>query len=148
MTTEAAITLTIYPDDHKQFGPCSCCGNMTRRIWGYADDHGVTVAAYFVEWTPGHVAQIANFDLIIGKWGEETELSDRSAVALAFRWIESSPSFMVIDASDREFSKSSLVGKIVSRTEVLDSSLRSQVFEICDAIYLKDPRISELTDSI
>jgi len=37
---------------------------MTQRVWGYVNQDDATIAAYFVEWTPGHVQNPANFDLI------------------------------------------------------------------------------------
>ena len=67
------------------FGPCGCCGNMTRRVRGYVNQGAATIAAYFVEWTPGHEAKAANFDLIVGKWGEVADSTSRKAVALDFR---------------------------------------------------------------
>src|SRR5690242_11030249 len=78
------MRLEIRPEDEKAFGPCECCGNMTRRVWGYVYDNEEPIAAYFVEWTPGHFEPEANFDLILGKWGAGTGAADRKAVALVF----------------------------------------------------------------
>jgi hypothetical protein len=41
---------------------------MTHRVWGYVNEVDRTVAAYFVEWTPGPVENAANFDFILGSW--------------------------------------------------------------------------------
>jgi hypothetical protein len=38
---------------------------MTQRVWGYVNQGDATIAAYFVEWTPGHVQNPANFDQIL-----------------------------------------------------------------------------------
>jgi hypothetical protein len=64
---EQNLQLSIDPNDQRTFGPCDCCGNMTQRVWGYVYDNDAALAAYFVEWTPGHVEQSANFDLIVGR---------------------------------------------------------------------------------
>jgi hypothetical protein len=93
------LALEIDPENEKLLGPCACCGEMTSRVWGYAYRSDVAIAAYFVEWTPLHTVVDAMFDLIIGTWGEGTQASDRQAVSVAFRQLESGPSFMVQDAS-------------------------------------------------
>jgi hypothetical protein len=59
------LELLINPEDQRTFGPCECCGNMTQRVWGYVNQGDATIAAYFVEWTPGHVQNPANFDQIL-----------------------------------------------------------------------------------
>ena len=69
MSSESEFQVLVEAENERTFGPCSCCGNMTRRVWGYVSQGDATVAAYFVEWTPGHKDRAANFDLIIGAWG-------------------------------------------------------------------------------
>lgn len=71
-----ALALEIDDENQRSFGPCSCCGNMTSRVWGYVYRVDHAFAAYFVEWTPGHNDKEATFDLIIGKWGDGTDASD------------------------------------------------------------------------
>jgi hypothetical protein len=144
MTETNPFTLKIYPEDHKHFGPCECCGEMTSRVWGYVESRDATVAAYFVEWTPGHEEDHANFDLIVGKWGEGTESSDRRAASLEFRKFQGTPSFMVIDATSRDVSHNSLISKALLREEIVGNPVASQVFAICDVIFLDDPRLPHL----
>jgi hypothetical protein len=140
------LKLEINPEDEKTFGPCECCGNMTRRVWGYAYDGDVAVAAYFVEWTPGHAQAAANFDLIIGKWGEQARAADRKAVALDFRQLENGPAFRLIDAAQRPVGSNSLVSEALRREQIVDKPIASTVFDICDAILLGDPRIAPLRE--
>jgi hypothetical protein len=138
--------LTIELSGEKTFGPCECCGQLTSRVWGYVYDLDVAVAAYFVEWTPGHEGSAASFDLIIGKWGEDTGSADRQAVSVNFRKLENGRAFMVISANDRTVASSSLISHALSREEVIGSAIASHVFAICDVVYLEDPRLSELRD--
>lgn len=144
MPESSTLRLEILPDSHKTFGPCGCCGEMTSRVWGYVYQESDALAAYFVEWTPGHQGQQANFDLIVGIWGEDTDASDRQAIAVEFRKLESGPAFRVIDAKYRAVSKSTLIAEGLDRDSVIGAPLAAQVFAICDLIYLEDPRISEL----
>ena len=138
--------LTVEPTGAKELGPCECCGNITRRVWGLANRGTAAEAAYFVEWTAGAIARHgAHFDLIIGRWGEDATSAHRVAVSLAFRHTAEGPQFMVIDASERPTAGSNLVGRAMSRSDVLDTPLAAQAFAIVDAIWLHDNRIAELT---
>jgi hypothetical protein len=140
------LQLTINPDDERTFGPCQCCGNMTRRIWGYVTQDTMTIAAYFVEWTPGHIEKAANFDLILGKWGSDATPADRKAVALDFRQLESGPAFRVINAADRPVSTNKLVSDALERDQVIGLPIAQTVFAICDTVFLEDPRVSPLRE--
>jgi hypothetical protein len=147
MTSEentSGYQLTINPEDERTFGPCCCCGNMTRRVWGYVYQDDAAIAAYFVEWTPEHEDTAANFDLIIGKWGEGSNPVDRKAVALDFRQLETGPAFRVIDAKDRPAGTNALVGEALSRKQVIGEPIAQLVFGICDTVFLEDARVSEL----
>ena len=148
MPSENLLELEIDPDNEKAYGPCACCGQMTKRVWGYLRRNGETVAAYFVEWTPGHSDRAASFDFICGRWGDDTSADDRQGIAVAFRHIESGPSFMVINAEDRPLSKSSLVGSAATRDQVLHETLRAITFDMRDAVYFHDNRITELTSPL
>ena len=137
--------ITIQSTGSKDAGTCDCCGRSSRRVWGHAYTDGRPSAAYFVHWTLGHVADKgANIDLILGEWGEGTSSESRSALALAYRLIDTGPSMMVIDASARPFSRSSLVGKALRREEVIGSPAAQEAFAIADAILAQDARIAEL----
>jgi hypothetical protein len=118
---------------------------VSRRVWGYIHSGPSALAAYFVHWTVGHVPDRgANIDLIIGRWGDNTNAADRYAVSLAYRQLDAGPSFMVLDAGDRDIAKSSLVGRGLSRAEVVGHPIADDVFAICDAIWIQDPRLLEL----
>ena len=132
----------------KDTGVCDCCGKSSRSAWGLVSAGTRGIAAYYVHWTLGHIPDRgANIDLIVGSWGNDTTAADRCAVALAYRLLDTGPAMMVIDAGSRSFSRSSLVGKAMTRDEVVGTSLSQQVFDIADAILAQDDRISELLRS-
>jgi hypothetical protein len=144
--TNSRLRLVINPEDERTFGPCSCCGNMTRRVWGYVAQGDVTIAAYFVEWTPGHEETAANFDLIVGKWGEDAGPASRKAVSLDFRQLETGPAFRVINAKDRPVGTNPLVGESLSREQIMDEPIAQTIFGICDTVFLEDPRVLPLRE--
>jgi len=139
------LTLEFNDENQRRFGPCECCGKLTNRVWGYVYRNASAIAVYYVEWTPGHMDRAASFDLILGKWGDDTSANDRRAAALDFRHIESGPSFMVVDAAGRRLAASPLISHVLARNEIIGHPIASEIFEILDTIYLNDPRIGELT---
>jgi hypothetical protein len=139
------MAITIEPDGTSDHGPCNCCGNMSRTVWGFLYDAGRPLAAYYVHWTLGRIDHGANFDLVTGAWGEQSSPQDRTVVAVAFRWMSSGPQFMIIDAQERPVAKSgSLAASAKRRDEVIGTPLASNLFAMLDAILLGDDRISEL----
>ena len=146
MAESNGLKLRIYPENQASFGPCDCCGEMTSRVWGYVENNEAAIAAYYVEWTPRHEGKAANFDLIVGGWGDDTGASDRQAIALEFRHLEAGPAFRVIDAKGRRIGASSLVSEALDRSSVVGTPLGDLVFAICDLVYLEDPRVSVLRE--
>jgi hypothetical protein len=129
----------------KDFGPCSCCGHDSRTVWGYLQSAERTEAAYFVQWTLGRVDEEgAHFDFIVGKWGDGTSSDDRASVSLEFRRTDQGPQFMVIDSATRPVATNELVGRALSREEVIGTTLSQRVFALVDAVWLGDDRITEI----
>jgi hypothetical protein len=124
-------------------GICDCCGTTTKRVWGSINAINKQIGAYFVSWTESKPDHGAAFDLILGEWGENTTSEERFSVALDFRLADGTPQFMVINAADRDVSKSHLVGTALKRSDVIGTPLAPQVFAVIDAIYLS-PGLEEL----
>jgi hypothetical protein len=139
------LSLEIKATGSKDYGPCECCGNNSRMVSGFVGTPQETLASYSVHWTLGRVADHgANFDLIIGHWGQDADAADRCLVALAYRLFNSGPEFMVIDAEDRPSAKSDLVGRILRRSDVIGQTIAEQSFALVDAILAQDGRVAEL----
>ena len=140
--------ITIERTGSKDTGVCDCCGRTSRSVWGLVSAGADGLAAYYVHWTVGHVPDRgANIDLIVGRWGSDTTAADRSAVALAYRLLDTGPAMMAIDASSRSFSHSSLIGKVLCRNDVVSTPLAQQAFAIADAVLAQDDRVAELLGS-
>jgi hypothetical protein len=141
---QPGVAIEYETTNEREFGPCPDCGQMTRRVWGWVYREDTAIAAYFVEWTPLHAERDAVFDLIVGTWGEAAGPESRSAVSVAYKVLETGPSFMVQDATERKIGSNTLVSHALGRSEVIGQPIAQEVFSVCDAIYLGDPRISEL----
>jgi hypothetical protein len=138
------LALEYDTGNQKELGPCPHCGNRTFRVWGYVYQSDAALAAYYVEWTPLHPERDATFDLIVGRWGEDAHAADRQGVSVAFRVLETGPSFMVQNAATRPIESSSLISAALDRNAVIGTPLADVVFAVCDLVYLADPRIAEL----
>jgi hypothetical protein len=137
--------LAVEPTDSTEFGPCACCGNNSRRVWGFVHTPAAALACYFVHWTLSRVRDHgANFDLIIGRCGEASSVQDRLLVALEYRLLESGPGFMVINAGGRPAASSDLVGRALCRDEVVGQPVGEQAFAIVDVVLAQDGRVAEL----
>jgi len=146
MRATTALQLALEATGEHDWGPCSHCGEMRRRVWGFVHRGDATEAAYFVEWTPGGGTKHGTyFDLIIGRWGDGSSRSDRVAVSLEFRRESGRPQFMVIDATNRNVGTSDVVGRALARTEVLDTPIAARAYAVVDAVWLQDERIGEIT---
>ena len=137
--------LVIEPTGAKDLGPCSCCGDNSRTVWGFVHRGAAAEAAYFVQWTLGQIDRHgAHFDLVLGAWGDGTTRDDRYAVSLELRRTSDGPSFMVIDAGERDISHGDLAHRGLSREAVVGTPTAKQAFEIIDAIWLQDERLAEM----
>ena len=134
-------TLTVEPTGAKEH-ECGCCGAVSRTVWGFVHGAAATLAAYFVSWVPGKLEHDASFDLIVGRWGDETSPRDRRAVSLIYR--ASVGSFMVVDAASRPVNNPTVAATALGREEVVGQSIAQQVFAITDAIFEKEERIEEI----
>ena len=138
------MTLTVEPAGSRDSGPCECCGNTSRTVWGYLHRGNRAVAAYYVRWTLGRPDHGASVDLITGSWGPGSSASDRAVVAVAHRLMPEGGQFMVVDATGRPTAGSALAATALRRADVVGTPLAGQVFEMLDAIWLQDARIREL----
>lgn len=135
--------LEIITEGASDSGPCECCGNYSRTVWGFADTRESTVAVYYVHWTLGAVDKDgAPFDVLIGEWGEGSQPKDRVAVALEYRLRENGPAFSVIDAQGRKTAE--LVGRCLARDEVMGKPIAERAFRVADSVLAQDQRIAEL----
>jgi hypothetical protein len=143
-TTPGVNAFHVAEAGDQESGPCECCGNMSRTAWGYVSDESYSpVAAYYVHWTLGRPDHGANFDLIVGAWGEGTTADDRVGVSLVYRLDQRS--FMVIDAASRPFSKDqTLFSRSLRREEVVGTDFAARLYGMVNAVWLGDSRISDV----
>lgn len=131
------------------YGPCACCGDLSLLASGMVRLNEEPYAVYQAHWTNQQVIQHgAEFYIILGEWGDGTTAANRFAVALHF-FVESDRfGFMIVDADQTSIASHPLVGRALARAEVLDTPLAGETFDLVDAIWLQDPNISEVRESV
>ena len=135
--------LTIQQINSSDYGPCPCCGDMSRSVWGLVYEDDVSRGSYFVHWTLNQVENHgAHIDLIIGTWRNGAPAGPRSAISLEYRIGDTGPSVMVIDAHGRHHAN--VAERILRREDVIGTPLAKKVFAICDAVLLQDERLTEI----
>jgi hypothetical protein len=140
--------LEIEQAQTQDFGPCDCCGSMSRLAAGFVTRDGDTCAGYQVHWTLGQIEKHgATFYVILGRWGEAAVAADRYAVALRYRNDSEATGFMIIDAGETRIASHPIVGRALRRDEVIGTPLAQEVFDIVDLVWLHDDRIAEVTQA-
>ena len=130
------------------FGPCECCGDVSRCATGMVRRNDDAYAIYQVHWTTGQVDRHgAEFYVVLGEFSDGTTAADKFAVALHYFVEPNRFGFMVVDADQTPIAANPLVGRALSRESVIDTPLAQEVFDLVDAIWIEDPNISEITGS-
>ena len=112
-------------------------------LWGDLSSPDAAIAVYYVQWTVGAPDHRPNFDLLIGCWGDGASRDDRALVSLEFQPGKDG-GFMVIDASERRLKYDSLCAHAMRREDIVGSPSAKMVFDLIDAMWEQDSRLTEV----
>lgn len=129
--------IEIEPASMKPSGRCACCGKSKHTVWGFVYDDDAPRACYFVEWVRGHAVATARFDVVVGRWSDDTTESDRTAVSLDYR-------DGVFELADAEGRPAAEVGRAAKKDDVAGTPLAEEVLSLGRAILEADERLGEL----
>lgn len=129
--------IEIEPASMKPSGRCACCGKSKHTVWGFVYDDDAPRACYFVEWVRGHAVATARFDVVVGRWSDDTTESDRTAVSLDYR-------DGVFELADAEGRPAAEVGRAAKKDDVAGTPLAEEVLSLGRAILEADERLEEL----
>ncbi len=140
--------ISIEPSKHNDFGPCNCCGALSRTVWGYLSAEGEARAVYYVQWTLGQVPRHgANIDLVMGEWGDAATPEQRVAVSIVYRIGPNGPEFASIDPDGRPHTESGLAAHRIPGRHVLGNPVGADAYAFLHAIFGQDPRVAELVQA-
>ena len=135
-------TLTIELGDEIEPALCQCCGNETRRVYGFVFQDSNAYAVYFAAWTVGHVETGVAIAICLGDWGEDSSPTGRYCVSLMCRATDDQFQFTVIDPTQSPWADITLVGKRLRREEALAHPEAGEFFHIAEHVISDDPRVS------
>lgn len=139
--------IRIEPGPHKDSGPCPCCGDLTRVVWGYVYREELPRAVYYVRWTLNQAKHGATWMLSVGDW-KDAENGQRESVGLDCRAPDGKIAFMLVDAEQTPWGNAPGLGVPRKRQEVLGSELAHEVFGIVDECLEQDPRLHEMRHTL
>jgi hypothetical protein len=121
----------------KPSGRCACCGKSKHTAWGFVYEDDSPRACYFVEWVAGPEVATARFDVVVGRWSDDTTESDRTAVSLDYDRGE----FQLADADGRPAAE---VGRATKKGDIAGTPLAEEAMTISRAVLEADDRFKEL----
>ena len=137
--------IDIEPTLHKSHGACPHCGGEEQSVWGWIHTRsGPTKAVYYIRWTAGSPAEGMTWLVCVGAWGDGADERERRAVGLRARIAGGLPGFMIIDAIQTPWAHNapSFLGAFLTRSEVVDTALATEVFAYVDRVLEGDPRVA------
>lgn len=138
--------IRVEPTNQKDSGPCPCCGDLTRIVWGhvFSDEHARAV--YYARWTLNQAKHGALWMVSVGDW--EDPNGERWSVGLDSRAPDGRIAFMLIDAEETPWGNAPGLGKPLTRDEALGTPLAEEVFQIVDACLEQDARLVAMRETL
>ncbi len=133
--------LGIEPGESADLGQCPCCGNMGRSVWGYVSANNNARALYYARWIDKHPDRDIQMLVSIGNWGDSGNASMRRMIAVDCRMGDGRPTFMIVDAAKMPWGDEKLMGKGLTRDEVINDPVKDEVFQMVDQVTFEDRRI-------
>jgi hypothetical protein len=120
---------------------CDDCGEESLTVWGWVGRDGSAHSVYYAGLMTGHEDVSVRLTISIGGWGEPDNLLVRRWAFVEVRPTADSCEMMVRDPEESLYHVEALLGIAMSRTEVLESSLRDEFFAVADYIVFNDPAV-------
>ena len=110
-------------------------------VWGWVSKNNSAHAVYFANLMTGHEDVSARLTISIGGWGEEDGLAKRKWVFIEARPVPSSYEMMVREPEESLYNGKPILGKPMTRSEVLSGLLAQEYFDVADHIAFNDPAV-------
>jgi hypothetical protein len=120
---------------------CPHCGEDSMTVWGWVSKDNAAHAAYFANLMTGHQETSARLTISIGGWGEEDNLAKRNWVFFEARPMGGNYEMMVREPEESLYSGRRILGKPLTRSEVLASPLVQEFFAVADHVAHNDPAV-------
>lgn len=120
---------------------CDDCGKESLTVWGWVSRKEVAHAVYYAGLMIGHDEASVRLTISIGGWGLPDGVSVRRWCFIEVRPTDDSFAMMVRQPEESLYFKEAILGRAMSRDEVLASPLRNEFFSVADFVGFNDPAV-------
>lgn len=126
---------------------CKECGGSHKSAFGFVYKNDDAYGLYFATLHIAHTRPSVGLTLSLGKWWDDEAVDERCWVFISI-WPEADEYRMGLQDPNlsRHFNYAAL-GKPLDREAALNSSLRSDFFEVADYVTTNDPAVSSYLDT-
>lgn len=114
-------------------------------VWGFVSRDNAAHAIYYAGLMTGHEQASVRLTISIGGWGvenrDEQTVEGRNWLIIEARPTRDSYEMMVREPEESFYFDKRILGKPITRTEALASSLLDEFFAIADFIVFNDPAV-------
>lgn len=113
---------------------CDCCGVESLFGHGFVYKNSDAYAVYYASWSNSHPDKVVTLALALGEWGDNSTSDDRVCFGLDAFNGDTEFLLSIIDQNNSPWSKTELLGPMLTRQEALDHFLLDEVFSITERI--------------
>lgn len=135
--------LKVEVGDNRKSSRCHCCGLESNVGHGFVYKNGDAYAVYYAAWSAEHPERQVSLALAIGEWGDDSSAADRTCFGLEAREGEDEILFRVIEPRESPWSRTDLLGEMLSRESALTDPLLKEAFVVAEHVVRSHPAISE-----
>jgi len=120
---------------------CGCCGKTSHTHRGFVSQEGQAFAVYFAGFTEDHGAPMLTLVVSLGDWSPKGTPADREAAVIKVRNVGGEIEMMVQGPLDQPWNDIGVLGRLLSREEMLAGPRKGEFFHIADHVIAEDQRV-------
>ena len=113
---------------------CYCCNDKSYTGHGFIYKDGDAYAVYYIGWSTNHTEKKVSIALALGEWNDDSTSDDRICFGLEAYEAEKDILFRVIDPKESPWSKTDLLGDMISREQGLNHQLLGEVLIVVEEV--------------
>ncbi len=136
------IKLTLEADENRE-SICHCCGRMSINGHGFIYDNGTPYGVYYVSWSPLHHIRSITLAIALGQWEDFSTPEQRVCMGIEIYGDEVQTLFRFIEPAESPWSETTLLGRMISRSEALSHTLKNTMFAVAETIAAQHPGVRD-----
>ena len=121
---------------------CDCCGERLKSVCGFIKKDNDAYSVYFATLHRGHSEIVVSLTISIGKWWDDTAVSERHWIALTVKPDDLNFNMRVDEPESSRHNDFKPLGIALSRDAALSSNLKGDFFSVADYVVSEDPAVN------